>query len=151
MVFDDLWKELTSPDLPLTALSTKAQRKEFSRFNEKKDRRDLLCSEEAKLNFQEVAKAYKVIDSDTATVIVDEKIVQKMELGIPVSWRDIQKNSVQLWSSKISKLNLTPIRNSSQDQIYSWIDTYEYDSGFLGIMGGLLKVDNFFKYDGGVI
>ncbi|EFK09596.1 CRISPR-associated endonuclease Cas3-HD [delta proteobacterium NaphS2] len=150
MVFDSLWEELTSPELSLTSISTRSQRKEFSRFNEKKERRNLLCLEEAKLNFQEVAEAYKVIDSDTATVIVDNGIVRKMEIGIPVSWRDIQENSVQLWSNKISKLNLRPIRNSSQDRIYSWIDTYEYDSRFLGIMGGLLRIENFFKYDGGV-
>jgi CRISPR-associated endonuclease/helicase Cas3 len=150
-VFDELWDELNSPDLSLTELSTKAQRKEFSTSKEEKEKRDFLCAEEAKLDFQEVSQAYRIINTDTATVIIDKQIVEKLELGVPVKWSDIQDNSVQLWSNKIKKWNLRPLKHCKNDEIYSWSDIYEYDPIFLGIMDGILKLDDFFENKGGIL
>ena len=53
--------------------------------------------------------------------------------------------------NKIKNFNLKPIRGCSNDNIYSWVDTYEYDGCFLGIMAGLLNVDNFFNNEYGII
>jgi len=60
-------------------LCSKAIRKEFSRFKDKKNKSKLLLSEEQKQAFQEVSSTYKIIDSDTATVIVDKELVKKLE------------------------------------------------------------------------
>ena len=149
-VFDDLWQDMILPNVSLTNLSTAALRKEFSRYPEKVKAAEKLLEEEKKLNFQQVADTYKIIKSDTATVIVAQDLVKKLKLGIPVGWQTIQDNSVQLWSSKIEKLKLSPIDKCSKDHIYSWIDSYEYDSEFLGIMGGIIKTENFFKTEYGI-
>ena len=77
-------------------------------------------------------------------------LVEKIERGIPVSWNIIQENSVQLWMNKIEKLKLPEIRGCEQDGVYSWIDRYEYDAEFLGIMGGILNPETFFTETGGV-
>ncbi len=151
VVFDNLWDDLISSERSLTELSTVAYRKEFSRFPEKEKIRDSLVAQEEKLNFQEVADLYKVISSDTATVIVDKGVVEKLELGLPVNWQEVQDNSVQIWTRKIEKLRLAPIKGCSRDHIYSWIDKYKYDPGFLGIMGGLIEMDDFFEQQGGII
>ena len=149
-VFDDLWQDMILPDVSLTDLSTAALKKEFSRYPEKVKAADKLMKEEEKLNFQQVADSYKIINSDTATVIVDQDLVEKLKLGIPVGWQTIQNNSVQLWSHRIKELRLNSIDKCSKDHIYSWIDSYEYDSEFLGIMGGIIKTENFFKTEYGI-
>ncbi len=150
-ILNQLWLEMTSDEIDSSELCSKAIRKELSRFPEKKTKSELLLSEEQKQGFQEVSTAYRIIDSDTATVIVDTSLVEKLEMGIPVNWQEIQENSVQLWMTKINKLKLQEIRGCRQDGIYSWIDSYEYDAYFLGIMGGILQPEAFFKETGGVI
>ena len=150
-VFEELWEELVACDFTLTELSTAALRKEFSRFPGKEALRDLLITEEEKMNFQQVAEKYKVINSDTATVIVDNELVKKLELKIPITWHEIQAGSVQLWMYKINKLNLKPIKNCEKDRMFNWGDSYDYDPDFLGIMDGLLKLEDFFSIQCGVI
>lgn len=149
-VFENLWNEIKCSTSSLTELSTSAIRKEFSRLIDKSKNADLLLNNEIGLNFQEVDEDYRIINTDTATVIVCEDIVKKMESCIAVDWQLIQENSVQLWNSKISKLQLNPIKNCEQDNIYSWIDKYEYDE-FLGIMAGVVKPLRFFIETGGLI
>lgn len=148
-VFDDLWNNINDSSITLSALCTTAVRKELSRFPDKEEKSDGLFENEINRNFQEVASDFRVINSDTYTVITSKDLVDKIRLGIPVPWQEIQKNSVQLWGTKIRKLALSTIGNQ-KDEIYSWVDTYDYDANFLGIMGGLLKADAFFKEQGGV-
>lgn len=138
-IFRNLWSEVVSDKMDNSELCTKAIRKELSRHSAKKDKSDILLLEEQKQGFQEVSKEYRIIDSDTATVIVDAKLVEKLERGFPVNWQDVQNNSVQLWMRKIDKLKIQPIVNCSQDDIFSWTDTYEYDPDFLGIMPDLIN------------
>jgi len=66
-----------------------------------------------------ISKEYRIIDTDTATVIVNKELVEKLEKGIPVGWNVIQENSVQLWMNKIEKLKLPAISGCQQDGIYS--------------------------------
>ncbi len=150
-IFNQLWSEMISDDMDSSELCSKAIRKELSRFTEKKTKSELLLLEEQKQSFQEVSTDYRIIDSETATVIVDASLVEKLEMGIPVNWQAIQESSVQLWMNKIKKLKLHVIKGCQQDDIYSWIDSYEYDADFLGIMGGILNPETFFKETGGII
>ena len=150
-ILTQLWPEIIDGDTDNSELCSKAIRKELSRFPVKKNKSELLLSEEKGQGFQEVSTAYRIIDSETATVIVNAGLVKKLEMGIPVNWQEIQRNSVQLWMAKINKLELQKIRGCKQDGIYSWIDTYEYDSNFLGIMEGILQPETFFKETGGVL
>ena len=138
-IFDQLWSEMISDEMDSSELCRKAIRKELSRLSVKKTKSELLLAEEQKQGFQEVSKEYKIIDSETATVIIDARLVEKLEHGFPVDWQDLQNNSVQLWMRKIAKLNLQPIANCSQDDIFSWVDAYEYDPHFLGIMPDLIN------------
>ncbi|NCQ47171.1 MAG: CRISPR-associated protein Cas3 [Piscirickettsiaceae bacterium CG_4_10_14_3_um_filter_44_349] len=148
-VFDELWNSLNDSLITLSTLCTTAVRKELSRFPDKEEKSDCLYENEVNLNFQEVESDFRVINSDTYTVITSKDLVDKIRLGVPVHWQEIQKNSVQIWGTKIRKLGLSAVGNSS-DEVYSWVDAYEYDANFLGIMGGLLKADTFFKEQSGV-
>jgi len=149
-ILQQLWPEMTSDNMDGSKLCSKAVRKELSRFPAKKTKSELLISADQKQNFQEVSENYRIIDSGTATVIIDVNVVKKLEMGIFVNWQEIQENSVQLWMAKIDKLELPEIRGCSQDGIYSWINCYEYDAEFLGIMGGILQPEIFFRETGGL-
>ncbi len=146
-----LWKELVTEAADYNTLCSKALRKELLRFPKKQDKSKQLLANEQRQDFQEVAEDYRIINSDTATVIVERNIVDQLEMGIPVSWQSIQEHSVQLWMSRINKLRLREIKNCKQDRIYSWIDCYDYDPGFLGVMGGIIQIDSLFMDEGGVI
>ncbi len=150
-ILNNMWVEMTGDNVDYSELCSKAIRKELSRSPVKKTKSELLLSDEQGQDFQKVSTAYRIIDSETATVIVDVGLVKKLETGVTVNWQEIQKNSVQLWMARIDKLELKEIRGCKQDGIYSWIDTYEYDTSFLGIMGGILQPEAFFKETGGVL
>lgn len=150
-ILKELWPEIIKDDADYNSLCSLAIRKELSRFSKKEDKSKQLLSDEEKHGFQEVSRDYRIIDSDTATVIIDRNLIEKLKMGIPVNWQTIQKYSVQLWMNKISKLHLHEIRGCKQDGIYSWVDSYDYDPNFLGIMSGLLQQEIFFQNAGGVI
>ena len=150
-ILRELWPDLISGTVDNNTLCSMAIRKELSRFQEKKDKSEQLLKDEEKQGFQEVAKNYRIIDSETATVIIDRNLIERLEMGIPVNWQTIQENSVQLWMARINKFQLREIRGCRQDGIYSWIDSYDYDPEFLGIMSGILQQRIFFQESGGVI
>ncbi len=150
-IFSEMWSQLIDNKSDITKISTSAIRKEFTRFEKKELLSEQLLKNEEDDNFQNVMDDYKIIQADTATVIISKEIVESLEMGIYMKWQDIQENSVQLWMTKISKLNLKPIKGCQNDDIYSWIDVYEYDPNFLGIMAGLINPNNFFEDTNGVL
>jgi len=150
-ILRELWPDLSCGQVDNNTLCSMAIRKELSRLEKKKNKSKQLLKDEEKQNFHEVSNNYRIIDSETATVIIDRNLIEKLEMGIPVSWQTIQENSVQLWMTKINNLQLREIRGCKQDGIYSWIDSYDYDPRFLGIMSGILQQKLFFQDAGGVI
>jgi hypothetical protein len=70
--------------------------------------------------------------------VIDPKLVAAIGAGERVGRRELLANSVQLWFSKIGKHALNPI-GYGNEEIYAWGD--EYDPKFLGIMAGVLKMD----------
>ena len=85
-------------------------------------------------DYPEVARLGRVIDSDTRMVVVGN-LVKNLEEGYRPSFKELQTNSVQLWSQKINLLGLDTA--SEFPGIYLWRGPY--DSEFLGIMAGMLQ------------
>lgn len=87
--------------------------------------------------FAAVAENYKVIDTDTRTVIISSDLADKLERGDFVSQRELMMNSVQMWESSVVKYVrkelVSPIADSG---IYRWLGAYDR---FLGYMVGLVK------------
>ncbi|WP_035247949.1 CRISPR-associated helicase/endonuclease Cas3 [Desulfogranum mediterraneum] len=151
VILQELWQELVAPNTLLTTVATKSVKKQFSALRKNYNNSLELYEKELSRNFQDVQDGYRIIKNDTRTVIIDEQIAIALESGVPVKWQDIQNNSVQLRMRKVANLQLVPIKNCEQDHIYSWVSRYEYDSVFLGIMGGMIKLDQFFQQDYGVV
>lgn len=97
------------------------------------------------MQFPEVERLFKIIASDTRTVIVDPSIVNRMEDFKPVDWREIIRGSVQIWSNKIEMMCIPEV--SGHPGVFKW--NLEY-SPFLGVMEGILKITNTFDNNVGV-
>jgi CRISPR-associated endonuclease/helicase Cas3 len=95
-----------------------------------------LVKSEGVLDFREVGRLYRVIDSDTRTVVVDRALVARLEAGQKPPWRDLLRGSVQMWTRKVAELGVLPIAGT--EELYYW--TGPYDPAFLGYMAGVLPL-----------
>ncbi len=99
------------------------------------DRRSVRFAElEAKLDYPGVAEIGRVIDADTRLVVVDPELADALEGGDEVDSHSLLKGSVQIWATRIERLDLPPLGGSGE--IFSW--PHEYDPGFLGYMAGVI-------------
>ena len=133
-VFDKLWERLVDAEKNLDALSTTALICEIQRAEEMNTSR--LDKNEQNCNFPQVQKDFKLIASNTITAVVSDEIYDKLMKNIPLHYRDLQQNSVQIWRNKIEKFGMTPIDQAAQ--LYKW--NYRYDANFLGYMKDLDKM-----------
>jgi len=139
--FDKNWFETKSPSELMQSAIMSQWRKSVDRNIVEQMRRD-----ERQYNFEIINQNFKVIEADTRTVLISDSIREEIENYEKVSWQEIQKNSVQLWGTKITKLALREIRDTG---IY-FIDEDLYDSELLGVMKFILGVEDFLR-DGGTV
>lgn len=113
-------------------LVTEAMRREIRLDPDK--RGQVIVEREAKWDYPEVARLFRVIDIPTLTAVVDKGIVERLEKGEHVSWMELQKTSVQVWGKKAANLPFRTIRG--HNDLLAWEGEYD---GFLGYMAGVLK------------
>jgi CRISPR-associated endonuclease/helicase Cas3 len=130
-VLEELFKENAVGPL----YSTEAIRREVQRETIKK-RSDQLKDRESKLDYPQVSKLCRVIESDTRTVVIDQQIVEALERREKVSSSDLVKHSVQIWATKLKALPIKPVRGS--DELLAWAGPYDAD--FLGYMAGVIPL-----------
>jgi len=97
---------------------------------------DSLLHKDEWKRFPQVEKDFRVITSETKTVVIGQEIVDRLETHQPVSWRGIQKSSVQIWGYRLEYLRLPEVMD--HPGIYKWI--YDYND-FIGYMAGILSVE----------
>ena len=132
-VFEELWNRIEAGD-DISELSTLAVRREAVLRNKTCVISKDLAKNEFKYNYQNVNENYKIIESDTLTVVINEYITQQLLNAKPVTWQTIQMNSIQIWGNKLSEYGVSEIGDSG---IYQW--DLEYNN-FLGYMAGALTV-----------
>ena len=88
--------------------------------------------------FPLVENKFKVINVDTRPVVISQDITIRLKRHDKVSWKEIQKNSVQVWKYKLDSLHIPEIGYGSE--LYAW--NLNYDD-FLGYMAGVLAVERF--------
>ena len=130
----DLFAE--NPDLinegtNISDLCTRALRRELNECGMRED--SSITEDEAACAYASVEKKFKVVDSQTVTVIVDTHIKERLESHDKVTWRELQDNSVQIYVHTAKKFKAEPVRG--HPDIYFW--PYKYD-GFIGYMAGVL-------------
>lgn len=103
-----------------------------------------LLKKDNEMRFPQVEKDFQVIASDTRTVVIGDKVIEKIEKHQPINWRDIQRSSVQIWGFRLDALRIPEVLG--HHGIYKW--TYAYDN-YIGYMAGVLPVDAIKKGIGG--
>jgi len=122
--------------LDLTALMTYALEQEFKRQSGEKKIGELFAKELVGA-YPTVATMTRLIDADTRLVVVNATLIESIRRGDRVDRHALLAQSVQLWSQKIKSLALNQIGYGCE--LYAW--EYEYDPKFLGVMAGVLKLN----------
>lgn len=135
-IVERMWQGIIQPDAIPGDLVTTALRLELERTGGLAQE---IAKAEAAHNYPEVARLFKIIQTDTRTVIVDKTVADRVRVGDPVASSELLMNSVQLWADRIDKLGMVPIHPNSD--IYVW-DSGLYDPVMLGVMRGILPLLN---------
>lgn len=135
-IFEDLWNRIEDGD-DISELSTLAVRREAALSNKNHVISQDLAKNETKHNYQYINDNYKIIESETFTVVIDKEITQQLLNAKPVTWQTIQMNSIQIWGNKLLEYGVSEIGDTG---IYRW--DLKYDD-FLGYMAGALTVISF--------
>jgi CRISPR-associated endonuclease/helicase Cas3 len=109
-------------------------------------RREVILSRKADLNkelekaesnrdFPTVQKLFRIIEEKTVTAVVSKALQEKLERREPVDWRELQKHSVQIYTSKIEQLGLEEAPGIPG--LFFWRLPY---NDFLGYMAGALPL-----------
>jgi CRISPR-associated endonuclease/helicase Cas3 len=125
---EDMWHRDTSD------LMTYALEQEFKRHAQEDSIKKLLRQERLGA-YPDVARMSRLITADTRLVVIDPSMIQDLRSGVDVNPIQLLLHSVQMWSTKITALALSPIGFS--DELYAW--EYPYDAEFLGIMKGVFQ------------
>jgi CRISPR-associated endonuclease/helicase Cas3 len=118
-----------------------AMRREIRDRNQGRCEDDPIVKAEIALKFPEVDEIFKVIATNTITVIVNKEFCQRLEdreLRKHINFRDIQKNSVNIYSTKAITYGIAPLDGFGH--LYRW--TLDYNE-FLGYMAGVLPLTSF--------
>lgn len=134
VVEDVFRKDMWGQDL--TTLMTYALDEEFKRKPEETGITELLEKESLGC-YPTVAKLTRLISADTRPAVIDPDLIARIRNGERVEYRELIARSVQLWSSKIARFSLPEIGYSGE--LYAW--EYDYDPKFLGIMAGILQLN----------
>jgi len=113
-----------------------ALRKEAQRDSPAKATKKLLEVEDG-FDFPEVARLFRVIATDTRTVLVNYEIEERLKSRRPLerpSWKEMMENSVQVWSNRLPFLPFHPLTGFEEILV---IQKGSYDD-FLGYMKGVL-------------
>ncbi len=89
-------------------------------------------------DFPKVAELFKVIDSNTVTVVVASELQEQLRYGKWCGRETLQKHSVQVWGWRVEELGLEEFPKFPG--VYGWRLTYD---NFLGYMAGLLPAVEF--------
>jgi CRISPR/Cas system-associated endonuclease/helicase Cas3 len=114
-----------SPDLCTNAIIEEIRREGVSSKYKK------MLKTEQNLGFESIKNTYKVIDDNTRLAVVSSDIAERIKHHT-INWKDLQKNSVQIYDNKLQKLKISEILNG----IYFWDLGYD---DFLGYMSGVLS------------
>ena len=99
---------------------------------------DEISTGEKNYDFPAVEEAFKVIDSNTVTAVIDEGILLRLDRGEKIKVEELQNYSVQIWNYRTDEWAL---RESARfPGVMFW--TLGYDD-FLGYMTGVLNMLEF--------
>ena len=116
---------------------TEALRRTITQEGMSKTKKDIEIAER-NADFPKVEELFRVITSDTLTVIVDDTLVRRLESHEKVTRDEIQAGSVQVWHNKEQQFGLERLESvRGYDDLRKWCLPYDR---FLGYMAGVLPL-----------
>lgn len=118
-----------------------AMRREVRNSNQGLCENDPIVKAEKSRQFPVVQELFKVISSNTITVVVDENLRARLgdrEMRKTVTISELQQKTVAIYSTKAMQYGIMPI--DGYGELYAW--NLKYDD-FLGYMAGVLTIINF--------
>jgi hypothetical protein len=112
---------------------TEALKQEIRRQGPKAIKDQLLLAERNR-EFPAVAEGFRVIDTETVTVVIPE-LRERLKRGERVTKDQLQSLSVQVWTNRVKTWGIATIEYFGD--LKAW--TLPYDD-FLGIMAGVLPL-----------
>lgn len=97
---------------------------------------ETLFKHELAKKFPAVAEDFKVIASDTVTVLMPGSLLDAIKEGVRADWKTLQDQCVQIWATRKLDFGLHPIE--AVPGLFEW--TLAYDD-FIGYMSGALDVE----------
>lgn len=94
-----------------------------------------LVVHEKNKNFKSVSDEFHVIETDSEIVVVDQNLMEKLNVGVPVDWKEIQNGSVQISRHKLNEYHTPQIIEG----VYAW--NLDYDD-FIGYMAGVIQYEH---------
>lgn len=88
-----------------------------------------ICQADAAFAFREVQRRFRLIDSHTATVVVDAAIIDRLRSGVTLPGRVLQEHSVQIWDSRLGSEPVEPL--DGWPGLYAWQGSYDDFLGYL--------------------
>lgn len=129
--------ELFDEDKVSPDFCTEALRREITQEGMPKKKKEIHVAER-NADFPTVEELFRIITSDTLTVVVDESLVQRLEAHEKVTRDELQSASVQIWHSKEQEFGLERLDVvQGYDDLRKW--TLPYDR-CLGYMAGILPL-----------
>lgn len=144
-IVDQMFDEGLMNQFPPMKLATEAVRRELL-LSAVKESSAKIQKAEADQDYKSASRLCRIIDADTRLVVVSPTTLQRLVHREKISFVELLKNSVQLWSNKIESLDLMPVKH--HEDIYS-LGSYAYDPDFLGYMEGLLPL--VYQHEDGLI
>lgn len=142
-VLDRMFQKELVKTLSPSELAKEAMRREVTAGGEEK--MQAICKAEDGMEYPEVAKLCRVIDSDTRLVVIDPELVERLRRREKVAYKQLLRHSVQIWSYKVSRSEfpIAPVFpygtvQNGPNTLYAW--TAVYDPDFLGYMAGVIPV-----------
>jgi CRISPR-associated endonuclease/helicase Cas3 len=115
-----------------------AMRREVRNQNHGKCEDDPIVKDEAKRKFPDVERQFKIISSNTVTVVVDEDLRGRIERHEKIDPKELQQKTVAIYTSKLMQYGVAQLNGFGD--LHVW--TLAYDD-FLGYMAGVLRLTNF--------
>lgn len=117
---------------------SEAMKREVRNRNQGMCADDPIVKAEKNSNFPDVKEKFRVIPSNTMTVIVDEDLRLRIENHEKIDFREIQMKSVSIYTAKATSFAVAPLQ--SHFDLSAWTLTYD---DFIGYMAGVLTVADF--------
>ena len=126
---------MISPDLPtdLRRVCLDSMRHEFSPAQQIEALQ--LVKLENGMDYPEINKLCRVIDSDTRLVLIDRGLLKPIRDGVKLPSADLISRSVQMYGNKIADFGFEPVLEWSQE-LYVLPEGWTYDPDCFGYMAG---------------